>query len=30
MRYKCRICRFETDLKSQININHIIPKECGR
>ena len=30
MRYKCRICGFETDLKSQINFHHITPKECGR
>lgn len=29
MKYKCRICGFETDLKSQINFHHIIPREVG-
>jgi hypothetical protein len=27
MRYKCKVCGFETDIKSQIHIHHIIPKE---
>ncbi len=29
MKYQCKICGFETDLKSQINIHHITPRECG-
>ena len=29
MRYKCYICGFETDVKSQIHIHHIIPKSLG-
>ena len=29
MRYKCQICRYTTDLKSQIHEHHIIPREAG-
>ncbi len=31
MRYKCQFpgCTYETDIKSQINIHHIVPKELG-
>lgn len=28
MQYKCKICGFETDVKSQIHIHHIKPKEA--
>lgn len=29
-RYKCHICGFSTDIKSQLHIHHIIPREAGR
>ena len=29
MRYKCYLCEFQTDVKSQIHKHHIIPKQCG-
>lgn len=29
MQYKCYLCEYETDTKSQIHTHHIIPKESG-
>ena len=28
MKYKCKICGFETDIKSQIHFHHIIPRQA--
>lgn len=29
MRYKCRLCGFQTNIKSQIHIHHIKPRQAG-
>lgn len=29
MRFKCKICGFETDIKTQIHVHHIKPRQAG-